>query len=106
MWRVFIPLLQVLAIFMITTDRRLLKRLRGQKATAPETATALEVSNYVARWRLQRLIDGGAVREGQTGLYYLDADGYAVYRRRRRIRAVVIFSAVTAVALVFWWLSR
>jgi hypothetical protein len=91
------PLFIVFAAIIVGTERRLVRELRIRGALSPQTATPLETTMAVQRWRLSRLMSQGVIRETSPSMRYLDEDGYRAYRRRRRIRAAV--AAATVIVL-------
>ena len=83
---------------VIGYEQWLLKLLRKQNASCPESAARLPGLRALPRWRLSVLLRHGAVRETRDGRHYLDADGYRAMRRSRL--SVVIPATIAAVAIV------
>ena len=96
--RVLAPLL---AIFIVRTDRRLIRAVEG---TSPERPATLPPLNPLARWRLQRLRSVGAIAEASegSGSYFLNPEGWQRYRARRRKRVAIVLAIVLLAVLVFW----
>jgi hypothetical protein len=89
---------------LLAADRRLVRRLRNAGADRPQNAKPLMVTSPLARWRLERLVNAGAIVQVSDGWCYLDPDGYAQYRRTRRRRALIVIAVLVPVlALVWWW---
>jgi hypothetical protein len=96
--RVLAPLL---AVFIIRTDRRLIRDLTGSSREQPVLLPHL---NWLARWRLQRLSSVGAIVEAPagSGSFFLDSEGWQRYRVRRRKRAAIVLAIVLLVVLALW----
>lgn len=96
--RVLAPLL---AVFIIRTDRRLVRDLTGSSREQPVLLPDL---NWLAKWRLQRLRTVGAIVEAPagSGSFFLDPEGWQRYRVRRRKRAAIVLSVLALAVLAFW----
>ena len=81
--------------------RRVVRRLEAESAVSPETARPLPELSRVARGRLARLIELGAIHEAAAGTYWLDVARYAVYAdRHRRIKILVVLAILVALFFV------
>src|SRR5687768_14901229 len=95
------------AALLVRTDRRLIASLRDAEALSPATAITLDLQNPLARWRLARLAQVGAIGSTAAGRVFLNAMGWAAYRRRRRRRILVTLATIVPlVAATVWALSR
>jgi hypothetical protein len=103
--RALAPVISLVPIMLMAAERRLIRELRRGDAFGPERAIALRPRRALGRFRLTRLVDGGAVRM-VGGACYLDEAAYAAYRGRRRRRALVIIPIVVLVALALARWSR
>lgn len=95
------PVLQVLsavaplaAALILRTDHRMVGALRDAGAKDASGATPLTAANGFARWRLERLIGVGVVRESGAARYFLDEARLAAFRRTRRRRVLGAAGAV------------
>jgi hypothetical protein len=93
----------LLAVAVRGTERRLVRGLESQGATGPDRAVALQGLGPLGRLILRRLVAVGAVKFVAGEKYYLDPDGYAGFRHRRRMRALVILGLLLVVIGVMWW---
>ncbi len=89
-----LPLLVVVA--MRRAEARIYRQLADAHAFTAESSIPLSLSRSFDRRRLEGLIHGGAVRLAADSLYFLDADGWDNYQRKRRRRALLALSAVVA----------
>ncbi len=103
--RLLAALAPIAAMAFVRTDRRLISALRAAGAVGHGTASTLEATSPLARWRLSRLISAGAIRAADAGRYYFDAAGYQRFRHARRRRAMGLLGLVLAAMLVFWALE-
>lgn len=97
--RVLAPLL---AIFIVRTDRRLIRAVEG---TSPDRPVLLPPLDPLSRWRLQRLQSVGAIVEAPKGRFFLEPEGWQRYRARRRKLVVIVLAVVLLAALVYWTTS-
>jgi len=93
------------AIAIRRTEAGLIDALEAAGAVTPETATSLVLTNWLKKQLFRRLLNGGAVGETQEMKQYLNVVGYAAYRRRRHIRALVVLVIVVALAILFYFRS-
>ena len=84
----------VAALAIRWSELRLVRRLAGN--SLPERLNPLD------RWSLRRLVRNGSATLVGEGRYAFIPDGYAVFRRRRRVRALV-WIGLLLVALVILW---
>lgn len=96
----------VAVMALLATDRRLVRRLRNAGADRPQNAKPLVVTSPLARMRLERLVNAGAIVQVSDGWCYLDPDGYAQYRRTRQRRALVVLAVMLPAVAVLWWMTR
>jgi hypothetical protein len=91
-------------IFIIATERRIVRTLRDASALGPETAVDLSTRTRIARWRLARLQRSGAVVGVAGERFYFDPDSYTAYGQRRRRRVLTVLAIVVPLAAaVLWW---
>lgn len=90
------PFAAALAVLLLATDRRIVRKLRAQGAREATQAVDLRPPGPFGAMRLRRLIALGAIRE-TNGRYYLDEDGWAAWRRRRRLRGLLLLGLLAAV---------
>jgi hypothetical protein len=95
----------VVVIALLASERRIVRALRRADATGPERAAPLTARTPVSRFRLRRLIGGGAVVAAGDGRFYLDRHGFARYRRSRRRRALVMLSVALPLIALLWWMN-
>lgn len=79
------------------TERGIIDALEAAGAVTPENAVALPLTNWLRRQLFQRLLNGRAVGQTADQKQYLDVVGYAAYRHRRRMRALVVGLIVIAI---------
>jgi hypothetical protein len=94
----------LLAAAILHADRRIFRRLRAAGAEDAARAVPLAAPHALARWRLARLVSGGAIKvagAGEPPRYYVDEAGVALYRRSRRYRALVMVGVVAALFAVW-----
>lgn len=92
-----------LALAFRGAERRLVRRLESEGATAPDRSVDLASQGGLKRLALKRLVSVGAIKAAGGVKHYLAPEGYAAFRHRRRIRALVILGALLAVMGVMWW---
>jgi hypothetical protein len=95
--------LGILLLAVALRERRLVRGLESQEATAPDRAVALLGLSGLGRLILRRLVAVGAVKVVAEEKYYLVPEGYAGFQRRRRMRALVILGMLLVVIGVMWW---
>ena len=61
--------------------------------------------NPLDRWVLRRLVRNGAATLVDEGRYAFIPDGYAAFRARRRVRALIALLVVLAAAVV-WFIKQ
>lgn len=93
----------VLAVALLATERRLIRRLRRAAAVSPATAVRLPVRSPITRFRLARLRRAEAVVAAGPERFYLDAAGYGRYRRARRRRALTVLAVALPLIVLLWW---
>ncbi len=106
-------MLQALILFMIVvaavvlgTDRRIVRGLRDRNAQSPASAAVLAPGRRIWRWRLQRLLDHGAVvRVAATDRLYLDEARWQAYRALRRRRVLLAVAVALPLLILISWLS-
>ena len=103
--RIATTVVWVVVIALLASERRIVRTLRRADATGPGRATTLAARTPLSRFRLRRLIGGGAVVAAGDGRFYLDRDGFARYRRSRRRRALVVASVALPLIAVLWWVN-
>ncbi|HTK57083.1 MAG TPA: hypothetical protein VL295_09660, partial [Gemmatimonadales bacterium] len=84
------------------TERGLIDALEAKGAVTPENAVELPLSNWLKQQLFRRLQNGGAVGETAEQKRYLKVEGYAAYRHRRRMRALVVITVVAALGVYFY----
>ena len=82
---------------IVHAEHRVASRLRAGGATAPATAQPLALSRPIDTRALSRLMAAGAVREVESGRYYLDHAGYAAMRESRFRRILLAMGVVVVV---------
>ena len=95
----------MLAITLLATERRLIRRLRDAAAVSPESATPLRISSPIVRFRLSRLRKAGAVVAAGPERFYLDAGAYTRYRHARRRRALTALMVALPLMMLLSWLA-
>lgn len=103
--RIATTVVWVVVIALVASERRILRTLRRADATGPERAAAIAARTPLYRFRLRRLVRGGAVVDAGAGRFYLDPEGFARYRRRRRRRALIILAVTLPVIGILWWMN-
>jgi hypothetical protein len=96
-----IPL--VLAGSMRRVERRTITRLKDAGANVPERAILIENHGMVARFVHERLKAAGALKRAANDRYYWNEAAYAVFNRRRRQRAAVVFGALAVALTVMYF---
>jgi hypothetical protein len=95
-----------MASVLAAVEARLVRRFKNDGATSRERAWELPALGMIGRWRFARLRGAGAIAEASPGSYYLDAEAYHQYRKRRRIRALVLVFLLVAAVLVIVAISK
>jgi hypothetical protein len=95
--------IMLLAVALRGTERRVVRGLESKAATAPDRAVALLGLGPLGRLILRRLVAVGAVKAMAEEKYYLEREDYTLFRRRRRMRALVILGVLLVVIGVMWW---
>jgi hypothetical protein len=90
MLRLLGPFLVAVAALMIASDRRLLRILGRAEAEDPRSAVPLNFRNPIVRWRLKRLVRGGAIGRAPGDRFYIDTEGLRLFRMSRRRRVVIL----------------
>jgi hypothetical protein len=98
--------LMVFALALRRAERRVVDRLATGGASGPSSAVGLPGLGWRERLMLRRLMWGRAVGVIEDGKYYLDPQGYAAFRGRRRRRAALVLGVVLLLAGVMWWRAR
>ena len=94
------------AALILGTDRRIVRQLRQAKAFSNGSAIPLHTPPILGGWRLRRLAGAGAICQVRPARYYLEEDGYATYRERKRRRGVLIICILIPSIFVIWaWLN-
>jgi len=87
----------------VRSERQLAAMLREAGALSPDRAIPVHPQRRIVRGSLRRLVRSGAVREVGTDSYWLDEDGYADFRDRRRKRIwLILGTALIAAAAAIW----
>jgi len=87
------------------TERGIIDALEAAGAVTPENAIPLPLTSWLKRQLFQRLLNGGAVGQTADQKQYVDVVGYAAYRRRRQMRALVVGLIVIAIGAYFYFRS-
>jgi hypothetical protein len=95
-------IIMVIAAAMRGTDRKLVRRLRSQGATAPAGAAPLPDLHALASWRLERLMGWGVIRRVEDDRYFLDEAGFRARRKKILLR---VLPAIGLVLLVYYLVS-
>ena len=96
----------IIAAAILRTDRRIVASLRTAHAFTPATAVGMRLRNGLARWRLARLANAGAIGKSASGDFFLDTVGWAAYRQRRRRRVVLAMATILPLAIALSWAVR
>ena len=110
--RVLAPILLIVPVALRGAERRLLRRLRGDRATTEEMAVRLGPAGPLEGWQLGRLRRAGAVRTRARGadsgapgpLLWLDEIALERFQQARRRRALLM--AAAAAGLILLLLAR
>ncbi len=84
----------VAAIAIRGSERKLQRRFRAAEAVSQETAISLEGLNRLMRWQKRRLLSRGVLVVAEGERLFWSHEGYAVMRRARRKRALIVLAAV------------
>lgn len=99
------PLLMAVAVGLLATRKRLVRRFERAAASSPETAIRLEGRSPVSRWWLARLTRAGVLRVTGGGLRWIDVEAWQAYRAVRRRRGLTVAATLLVlVALYFVFL--
>ena len=99
------PLILVFAAIILGTDRRIIRALRENNATSPESGISLPPRNLIWRRRLRRLLGRGAVvRVDGTDLMYIDEMKWQAFRSWRRRRVVIALAILVPLFFLVTWL--
>lgn len=94
------------AALILRTDRRIVTELRHAGALSIASAIPLHVPPLFGSWRIRRLAGAGAIGLVHPEHFYLDENGYAVFRKRRRRRVLLFLSILLPLILIMWaWLN-
>lgn len=93
-------LLMVIAAALRGTDRKLVRRLRTERATTPAAAAPLPDLHALASWRLERLMGWGVIRKLEDDRYFLDEAGLRARRKKILLRVL----PAIGLALVLYYL--
>lgn len=93
------------ATAMRRTEQGIIDALEAGGAVTPETAIALPLSNWLKKAIFRRLLNVGAVGETMAMTQYVNVVGYAAFRRRRQLRALVAMVVIIAVGLYLYFRS-
>ena len=106
MLRAISPFFLVIAVLILSTDRRIIRALRANQATSPEAGILLPARNAIWRWRLRRLLRRGAVAQVEgSDRMYLDETKWQAFRAWRRRRALIILAIVIPLTLLITYFS-
>ncbi len=83
--------------------RRLIRRFREAGATAPERAVTLEAVGERQNWIFDRMAQAGVFRPAPDGRYFMVEAAATEYRRRCRVRALVMTAILASAGLLLWW---
>ena len=78
-------------------ERRVAEHFLRENAVRPDGAIDYAPERLVRARAFERLKDLGVLREGQGGLFYLDAPAWIERRDQRRKRIAVIAAAAVAI---------
>ena len=90
-------------VWVLRTDQRILRGLRRAGAITPEKAINFKTNNPLFKWRIRRLRNAQVIRDRRADRMYLDEGAWVSFRKRRRRRFAVAV-ALTAAAVVAWYL--
>jgi len=100
MLRAIAPFVALFAAIIVGTDRRIVRLLRRAEAFSGDRAIPVpRAGNPIWRWRIHRMESGGALKRS-NGAIYLDPEGWSAYRRRRRLRALVVLAIAVPLAIL------
>jgi hypothetical protein len=92
---------------ILRTDRRIVRELRQAQALSIASAIPLHTPPIFGSWRIRRLSGAGAICLVQPERFYLDENGYAAFRKRRRQRALLLLCVFLPLIFLMWlWLNR
>lgn len=96
----------IVPIAIRRAERRIIDRLRDSGATSYTTAQPLSDLRLFEEQRLRRLLSAGAIREAESGRYFLDEAALDAYSQQRRKRVLFVVGGALAAALAVIGLSR
>lgn len=96
----------IVPIAIRRAEQRMIERLRDSGATSYATAQPLSDSRLIEERRLRRLLAAGAIREAESGEYFLDETALENYSQRRRKRILFIAGGAIAAVLAAAGLSQ
>ena len=91
--------LWVVAIVLLASRRRFVRRLRDAGAVDAATAQTVAAGRLAGFWR-RRLSADGVLRTADGERFWLDADAWAAHQRARRRRGLTIAAALAATILM------
>ena len=110
--RLLAPAFLIIPIAVRGAERRLLRRLRGERAVTEAAAIRLRPGGWLAGWQLGRLRRAGVVRmrggegDARTGpLMWLDETALTRWQQARRRRAALM-AVIAAGAVLLLFLAR
>jgi len=86
---------------VVVYQNRLMRRFRGAKATAPDSAKTLAEIGCRNSWIFRRMVAKGVFIETDEGRYYMDEDT-ARWFVKLRWRTAFIFLAAVILLFVIW----
>ncbi len=100
-FQLFGILLAAFGTFISTIDRRLIARFRKENALNADSAIIIPDLKNPGKWRLNRLIRHGVIRQSVSGGVYLDLEAHWQLKRKRlAVVFVIILLGVIAVSLL------
>lgn len=95
-------IVMVIAAAIRRTDRKLVRRLRAMRATAPADAAPLPDLHALASWRLERLMDWGVIRKLEDDRYFLDEAGLQARRKKILLRVLPAMALVLVLSYLYF----
>jgi hypothetical protein len=102
MLRLLGPFLAALAAVLLATDRRLLRMLVRAEAEDARSAIPISARNPLIRWRLRRLVKGGAIRRAPGDRFHIDTEGLRLFRLSRRKKVLMVLVASGLLLFLLW----